>query len=66
MTNLQLSQAQGQLMAAVSSGGVEALWRMAGSSGPTSDLARLALELLTSPFSELTAMEAVNEVIRSN
>lgn len=61
--NLKLSQAYGQLLAAVMAGGVDSLWRMAGRPGAAGELARTALEYLTAPNSEMSAIEAVNLVI---
>jgi len=58
-------QAQGQLITAVSAGGMEALWRMAGKPGPVGNLAREALEKLTEPSADYSPMEAVSIVIRN-
>jgi len=63
LTKLDLPQAQGQLLAAVYSGGEEALWRIARKGGPTGELALLALELLTAPDSDLSPIEAVNIIV---
>lgn len=65
MKKAQFSQAQGQLISAVSAGGMDALWRMANYPGPVGDLAREALEKLTEPTADFSPMEAVNIVIRN-
>lgn len=57
-------QAQGQLLTAVSAGGANALLKLADKKGPVGDLARAALDKLTSPGAKYTTIEAVNLVMK--
>jgi hypothetical protein len=66
MNKINMSQAEGQLVSAVSSGGLEALWRMANRSGPVGDLARAALEKLTEPGIGYSPLEAVNYIVQNH
>lgn len=66
MASTSVSQAQGQLVSAVSVGGIEALWRLAQHTGPVGELARHALDKLTLPDSNLSTLEAVNLIINQS
>jgi hypothetical protein len=57
------TQAEGQLITAVSHEGESALLRLAESQGPIGELAEMALDRLTEPGNDLSANEAVIYVI---
>ena len=59
MNKNERTKLQGQLMNAALNGGEAALWGMARSKGKSSELALEVLELATSPFHDVSLVQAI-------
>jgi len=57
---MQNTQIQGKLLNAISHGGEKALWQIAKGNGLAADKAREAIELMTSPYHNISPYQAIN------
>ncbi len=65
MTKVELNLIHGKLITAVSGGGVEALWGIARGTGKTAEIAAEILELVTSPFVDISIEQAIEIVMKN-
>jgi hypothetical protein len=59
MNKVEAIKIQGQLMNAAANGGEKALWNIARGKGATAIVAREVIEVMTSPFQEVSLDAAV-------